>query len=232
MEKLAVEYHDTLNPKIWDGDTLKPAVLKQLRKISDKFIAWLNSPEIKIKDIVITGSGANYNWDASSDIDIHILIDLKEFKSKCHDFAHDFFDVKNKRFKEVFPITVYGMSVEITVEDESQGGISEAVYSIKRGEWVKKPKYNPPDYDENKAKKISNDWKKKMLKVMKKPKASYDELEGMRDDLKDYRRKSLEKGGEYDEGNIAFKDLRRRGIVDKMKAQAQKALSRDLSLKK
>ena len=71
-----------------------------------------------------------------------------------------------------------------------------------------------------------------MLKVMRKPKASYDELEGMRDDLKDYRRKSLEKGGEYDEGNIVFKDLRRRGIVDKMKAQAQKALSRDLSLKK
>lgn len=230
---LKLPYQDHLNPKIWDGLKLKPEVLKQLRKISDKFIEWCDAPDMQIKDIVLCGSIANYNWDPKhSDIDIHIFIDLDDFKDKCGEFAEDFFDVKNKRFKEVFPTKIYGMPVEITVEDYKKSAVSLAIYSIKKGEWVKKPVYKKPKYDSEKAKEISDKWKKKFDDVIAKKDAKYDEIENVRDDFKDFRSKNLEKGGEFDPANIAFKHIRRKGLIDKAKAKAQKALSKELSLTK
>jgi len=231
MANLAVEYHDHLNPLIWNGDRLKPEVLEHLRMVAKKFIEWCDAPEMKIKDIVFVGSNVNYNWDSDSDIDLHILIDLKKFQTDCHDFAHDFFDVKNKRFKEVFPIKLYGKSVEVTVEDETHHFVSGGIYSVTKGKWVREPKYDPPEYDKEKAQAISDKWKKKMVAKMKDPSATYDEMEGLRDKLKDYRSARLKKGGEFDVGNVAFKDLRRRGYVERLKKKAQQALTKELSLK-
>jgi hypothetical protein len=230
-EKLRVEYHDHLNPKIWNGMDLKPEVLKKLRDIANKFIEWCDAPKMVIKDIVMVGSGCNYNWDPTSDIDIHILV-RNELKGDCKEFADSFFDVKNKRFKEVFKIKVYDMDVEVIVDDSDHPATSQSMYSIRDGKWIHKPVYKEPEYDEDVAKSISDKWKKKFKALMAKKDASYDELEGMRDTFKDFRSKRLKKGGEFDVANIAYKDLRRIGIIDKMKEKAQQAMGRDLSLKK
>lgn len=228
MTDLAVEYHDHLNPKIWDGDKLKSDIETRLKKIADVFIDWCEVP-MKVKEILFLGSNANYNWDSDSDIDVHILIDLKSFKAENKEIAHDFFELKNKRFKDLFPIKVFGIPVEITVEDESNPYVADGVYSLSKGKWKHEPKFSPPDYDKAKAKAIAKKWKDTIIGAIKN--SSFKTLDKIKDDLKAKRKASLEKGGEFDEFNVAFKDVRRRGYVEKLKKAGEDALTKELTLK-
>ena len=69
---------DELNPKIWDGFDLDQEVRENLLTIAQDFY---NSTELtaEIKDVVLTGSLANYNWSEKySDYDLHILIDFRD----------------------------------------------------------------------------------------------------------------------------------------------------------
>lgn len=71
-------YQSTLNPAIWQSDeNIKPEISAKLLKIASDFYA-----EIKIKpalkDVLLLGSSANYNWTTTSDIDIHLVIDINE----------------------------------------------------------------------------------------------------------------------------------------------------------
>jgi predicted nucleotidyltransferase len=228
-EKLAVEYHDHLNPKIWDGDKLKPEVRSKCLEIAKEFEKYCETP-LDVKEIVLIGSNANYNWNPQSDLDIHILCNIKALKS-CENLTKEFFDVKNKKFKDQYNIRIYGLAIEVTVQDIKDGFESDGVYSLTKGKWLHEPKYSPPKYDEDEAKDISNTWKSKILKAVKSPKSDHKSLQKLKDELKNLRQSGLNRKGEFDEKNIAFKDLRRTGVVDKLKDVRDKKLKDELSIK-
>ena len=74
----AVEIHDQLNPKIWTEDKeLRPEVRAKVLQIVDKFKTQLlvDNVELKVEDIYILGSNANYNYTEESDLDVHIIAD-------------------------------------------------------------------------------------------------------------------------------------------------------------
>ena len=85
LKSILQSFHqrDRLNPKIWkksDGDILiNPKVREKLLEISKEFINFLKV-EIIVSDIIMTGSLANYNWSNFSDVDLHIVVDFKQFK--------------------------------------------------------------------------------------------------------------------------------------------------------
>jgi hypothetical protein len=83
---------DSLNPEIWQGNKLSDKVRVKLIKIAEDFFKDLEIPsEISIKDIIFTGSLANFNWSKFSDIDLHIVIDFNEFdadKIQIEDFFY------------------------------------------------------------------------------------------------------------------------------------------------
>ena len=67
---------EKLNDKIWNKDlTINQKVRKNLLQIAKDFIEFIKIKNLKIIDIVLTGSIANYNWHSKSDIDLHIIID-------------------------------------------------------------------------------------------------------------------------------------------------------------
>jgi predicted nucleotidyltransferase len=75
-------YNNTLNPDLWNPDnTLKPEIRENLMKIAQDFYTdtKLTAP---IEDIIMLGSSANYNWSPTSDIDLHVVIDLKKIGGK------------------------------------------------------------------------------------------------------------------------------------------------------
>lgn len=49
-----LEYHDVLNPALWNGDTLKPEVRQALLKIAEAWRNFTNIPEDKVYDVIIT----------------------------------------------------------------------------------------------------------------------------------------------------------------------------------
>lgn len=73
-----IKVNDTLNPKLFNVDThrMVPEVRKKLLEISNKFIEDLKDDgiEVDVKDIVLIGSNANYNYTKDSDLDIHLVI--------------------------------------------------------------------------------------------------------------------------------------------------------------
>jgi predicted nucleotidyltransferase len=228
-EKLAVEYHDHLNPKIWNGKTLKPEVRAKCLKIAKEFEKFCDV-DLDVKDTVLIGSNANYNWNPTSDLDIHILCDISKLKS-CENITREFFDVKNKKFKEQYDIRIYGLAIEVTVQDIKMGFESDGVYSLTKGKWLHEPKYSPPKYDADEAKNISDTWKDKIISAIKKPNATHKSLQKIKDELKKLRQSGLNRKGEFDEKNIAFKDLRKSGLVEKLKNERDKKLKQELSLK-
>ena len=71
------ELKPELNQNIWNEDVeLRPEVQLRLDEIANDFIEKLDLKEVEVKDVIITGSLANYNWSRYSDIDVHILIDF------------------------------------------------------------------------------------------------------------------------------------------------------------
>ena len=48
----SVEVHEELNPKLWDGEELKPEVKEKLNQIADEFLKYIEIP-LNIVDIEI-----------------------------------------------------------------------------------------------------------------------------------------------------------------------------------
>lgn len=76
-----IEKHETLNDKIFDVETqeMLPEVREKLLEIADNFVENVHEDELdlEVKDIVLIGSNANYNYTKDSDLDVHIIVKNK-----------------------------------------------------------------------------------------------------------------------------------------------------------
>ena len=68
-----------------------------LMDIVDEFVEGLDL-EAEIKDVIITGSLANYNWSKFSDIDLHILVDFAEVNEN-EEMVKKFFDAVRSNWR-------------------------------------------------------------------------------------------------------------------------------------
>jgi predicted nucleotidyltransferase len=95
---------DTLNPKVWENPddpkkaTLKPKVKEALTKIANDFEETL-AEEVKVDDVVLTGSLSNYNWSEYSDFDLHLIIDYKKFGKQIVLYK-DLFNLKKQLYNQ------------------------------------------------------------------------------------------------------------------------------------
>lgn len=219
---------DELNPKLWHNGRIDSDVRMQLLEIADDFIDTLSVDWVKPKDILFTGSLANYNWSEYSDIDLHVQYDFGEIYDNT-DFVDDYFRSKRSLWNEEHEkISICGYPVEISVEDVNAPCKSSGVYSLEENKWVKTPKQLSDDtYDKDYIKETA-------AEIMTKIDDTVDELKSgssikrmkdinrssqrLFDRLKDMRKKSLEtKAGEMASDNIVWKVLRREGYVGKLK---------------
>ena len=77
-EELSFEFHDELNPKFWKGEEIVEKVRKQLLLISEKWAKFADIPRSAIKDVVLVGGNANYNYTKFSDLDVHLVVDYSK----------------------------------------------------------------------------------------------------------------------------------------------------------
>ena len=86
----------SLSEDIWTSNQqLKPDILQAALSIANEYFEDLKlDPNIKIKDITLTGSLASYNWSDMSDFDLHILIDFKDLGDR--DLVEDYLRQKSR----------------------------------------------------------------------------------------------------------------------------------------
>lgn len=213
-----------LNPKIWVNNKINSRVRLRLLDIADDFIDNLAVRWVKPKDIVITGSIANYNWSSYSDIDVHIIMDYSQVYKK-KEFVEDYFNSKKEIWKRDHDdLKIYGFPVEIYVEDSAAKSNSSGIYSLNKNEWIKEP--TDLDNASLNEKYIKNEAAKYMTliddykKDLNKEKDSYkierigNKVKKLFDKLKGIRKESLKRSGEMGSGNIIYKILRRAGYLD------------------
>jgi hypothetical protein len=225
-----------LERNIWaDNDKLHPKIRTALLTIAKNFYDGLeltNKPPIK--DIIFTGSLANYNWSKYSDIDVHLLFDFSEYGEYKEIFEHMFLLAKS-RWNDKHSVKVKGYDVEIYAEDMNNPHHSTGVYSIQDDAWVKKPEQATPIVDaediKSKVQYFINMYK---LLIQSAPTTAPKELlkvtERLRDKIAKFRQAGLESTGEYSVENISFKVLRRIGLLDKLAEFRDKLVDVQLSV--
>lgn len=224
-----------LNQDIWVEDKLNPIVRKKLYKIAIDFFESFEFPDdIKIKDIIFTGSLANYNWSKYSDIDLHIVLDFKDFNGE-EKFMEDFFYAYKNIWNREHDITVYDYPVELYVQNLNDKLIATAVYSIVNDEWIKKPKKEVFKLDieliKNKAEKIIRELKNiSKLYDRREYQAVIDNVDRVKKKIKNLRQAGLDKGGEFSTENIIFKVLRRTTFMDQLDSFKAKAYDNMMSI--
>lgn len=227
-EKLA----DTLSPNLWDKMSLKPEVKIKLDEIADVFIEHLKLPVGSISDIILTGSSANYNYHDKSDIDLHIEIDAKKLGDVCAIDPLEYLVSKKTTFNEEHNIVINGFPVEVYAELSGVVHTSNAgVYSILKDVWVSKPTHFEPEVNNKTITDLANKFKNRIDAIIKNEVKDLKIIEKVRQDIKDMRKNSLMGDkGEYGEGNLAFKELRNSGYMEKIVDYARLVLDTKLSL--
>lgn len=233
----AIEKHNTLNTKLFTKEELlKDRVRDKMLEIVDEFLADLKEQDIKIKvdDILLIGSNASYNYTKDSDIDLHILANAKA-ANYSREIAEALYSAYRSLFNKQLDITIFDIPLEVFVETENSQRVSNGIYSVKKNKWVKKPVHEDiPDYDTKALNELVDKWEAKCIELIKEIKADklIDEKKVVKllEDIYDKLRKKGISKGEYSIENLAFKELRNKGYLDKLKDYRNDLVSKRLSL--
>ena len=217
--------HEQLNQDLFDGTHLRPEVREALLRIANKFKATLGIG-LEPKDIYFTGSGANFNYNDLSDIDLHVVYDFEEIGINA-EILIKYFIAKKQVFNNDYTITIKGMPVEVGVENLNEPIVSTAVYSVANDRWLVKPEYverllPKPDM------KQYYDIVQKIEDVIETRDSK--KIGELWDELYKIRKDSLQSEGEYGKGNALFKKLRNLGYLDRLKNAYYSSASEELSL--
>jgi hypothetical protein len=235
-EEESFRIQSELQPDLWDGDKLDPEVRERLLEIAEDFMAGLDV-EADIEDIRFTGSLANYNWSKYSDIDLHIVADFSKINSDT-DLVKAFFDAARMRWNDLHDIMIKGYEVEIYVENVNEKHKSTGIYSLTDDEWIKKPEPESRDIDFETADKKARDYADRAEYISKEiitKEQDFDRairmIDRIKQKIRDMRKVGLEsEESEFSPENIAFKILRRDGVLNNLTDLKQQAYDAKMSL--
>ena len=217
-------YKKELNPSFWKDNKFDPEIREKLLKISKDFYEALKLTA-PIKDVQLTGSLANYNWTDKSDLDVHVLIDFSdvdenvELVKKALDGMRFIWNLRHN-------IKLRGFDVELYVQDIHEPHTASGLFSLLNNEWIRIPKYNPPDIDykdvDKKYQGIVADILQ-MENLMATADFSsvteeelYNHAQKLKKKIMDMRKEGLAREGEFSVENLVFKKLRNEGYIEKI----------------
>jgi len=226
-----LEYHKTLNQKLFDGEILRPEVRMTLLKIAETWQKFSKIPNDIVKDIIFTGGNAQYNYTKYSDIDVHIVIDKKVLTGKSDpDLIDDYLSDKKTLWSKSRNIKVRGYTVELYAQDVDDKLVASGVYSLLNNKWVLKPEHGKYDFKHDDALKNKVDEFTDTINNMIEKELPDHEFKIMKDKLKNMRKAALASGSEFSFDNLVFKSLRNNGILDKMNKYLAQKQDNELSL--
>jgi len=231
---------DKLNPKIWNEDfTINQQVRKNLLQIANDFIKFTKIKNLKIVDIVLTGSMANYNWHSKSDIDLHIIFDLSNFK-KNERFVDEYLQTKKALWNKEHEIEIYGFKVEVYPENKAKNQKANGIFSLIKNEWIVKPvKTSDKNIDKDLIRKKYQNEVDKILRIESEAKRKdfdyikiINDIDKYKENLREKRSAAIREQGELAVENIVFKMLRNNGFLDRLSKLKKELYDNALTLER
>jgi hypothetical protein len=210
---LTLQYHDKLNPVLWNSDgTLKDGTAKKLLDTSYDFVKFSGVSKSRIKDIVVTGGNTNFNYTPLSDLDVHIMTD----ESGIDDSK--LYLKKGQYQKEHADMNIFGIQTEFYIQNFTEHfPKDQGVYSILNESWVLPPTHLDVQSMMDDPKIIGKI--KYYIHHIEKyliPDGTEKEIFAFKEKLFTMRSDGLGTNGEFSLGNMIYKDLRNRGLIDKI----------------
>jgi hypothetical protein len=245
-DKIGSFYNDELNPKFWDkyknknGETqwvFDRLVRKKLLKIAEDFYEKYSDllGDLPIEDIQLTGSLANFNYTDKSDLDVHVLVDFNKVKSKP-EMVKAAVDGIRFVWNLRHDVVIRNHDVELYLQNIHEPHTASGLYSLLNDKWIRKPKFDPPEVDEQDVRKKFdglaseiNQMESKLVTSSSLPKDAkemYKRLIRLKEKIQKMRKDGLSKDGEFSIGNLAFKMLRNEGYISKLIDLISKAYAR------
>ena len=222
---LAINFHDELNPQLWENGRMRPEVRKALMRIANNFKEFLGSDMFDLLDITVSGSNAAYTYTPQSDIDLHLVVmipDAHEAELK------ELFTAKKYQYNDQHNIKIRGYDVELYVQDAEDAHHSMGIYSILHNRWNSKPKKKRAQIDDIEVKEKYQCIKHRINRAIVSD--NYDLVKAVWDAVKNLRKSGLERAGEFSPENLAFKILRADGTLDKLRRHMGDLQDKDLGL--
>ena len=227
---------DRLYPKFWKNNTLNPIVARKLMLIADDIIQSLNILNQEVKDVVITGSIASYNWHEMSDIDLHIMLDFDKIDDN-YDLVKRMLDQTRINWNKKHNIKIAGKEVELYFQHYNEPHEANGIWSLELEKWLAEPVKLNPEIDlittEKKAESIA-----KCIEHLyelfqdQKYKETYNYAGKIKQKIARMRRSGLNKEGIYSPENLAFKMLRNAGYLEKLSSLKIESYDKMMSLNK
>jgi hypothetical protein len=234
LNEVVIEYHETLNPKLWEKDnTLKDDVREALVKLAQAFIEFLEIDNSYIEDVILTGSNCNYNWNNGSDLDIHVVLSFSEFQKSCSTVdIEEMFMTKKSLWNSEHDIDIHGIPTELYVQNSEQTlPKDDALFSLGKNQWVTEPsKIEGFTVDKAAIKAIAEPISKKIKEFISSKSTDITAIKKLQDEIRNMRQKGLAKNGQFGVENLAFKELRNAGDIEKLYDYSAKLEDDDLSL--
>jgi len=227
-----LEYHNELNPKLWDNYALNEKVSEALLRIASEFIEFLAIPASSVVDMIITGSNCSFNYSKLSDIDLHLVVDEKAVCKDCPgSFIEDCFKAKKNLWNKDHDITIRGYQVELYAQPSTASLTAAGIYSLKQKKWTKKPNVSQPhDFDSLSVKAKAGEIMDLIDSAIDDKVTEKGSLQNIKDRIKRLRQSGLEKNSEYSAENLAFKTVRNNGYLDKFDNYVKRSDDSVLSL--
>jgi len=133
MESILDPVHKELNPAIWNDDmTIKPEVREEL--LNPIFKDLPERMKDKIVNVHFTGSNTGYQYNDSTDIDIHIEV--------ADDEVEEAVRLVTAGPQENLADTGHRIEYYAHVGDEFVGSVGKgSVYDLLNNKWIEKPEY-------------------------------------------------------------------------------------------
>lgn len=219
-------YNSILNPEIWaTEDAIKPEVLNKLLTIANTFYkdTDLNVP---LENVYFLGSTAGYNWSPTSDIDLHLLVDFSKIDDN-EELVKNYVGGLKSKWNDSHDIRIGNHPVEVYIQDVNEINRSQAVYSLTKNTWVKKPKIEDIQIDKATILKKYKEYVTFINTAVKEQ--DLDKLKRLIKRLYEMREAGLSKSGEYSTENLVFKLLRSTGYVNQLKDAINNNTDKNLS---
>ena len=221
----AVQFHDELNPALWQNQQLRPEVKEKLLAIAQDFKEFIGIDLYDLVDITISGSNAAYTYTPNSDIDLHLVVMIPD----AHDAElRQLFDSKKYQYNDQYDFMIRGYDVELYVQDAQQPHHSMGIYSLLQDRWLRQPQPTKATVDDSSVKHKYRSYKSRIAQAIDDGDA--DRVRKLWNSIKDMRKSGLVRGGEFSVENLVFKLLRAEGDLNDLREAMTDIKIRSMSL--
>ncbi|MEY3080963.1 MAG: hypothetical protein RJA94_948 [Pseudomonadota bacterium] len=211
-----------LDPRLWDGDKLRPDVRARTLEIVTDLFADLKMPDLAIKNVEIRGSTVSYEYDDNADLSVRVFLDTSNYKGDVKQL-NALLKTYTDYLEAVYEGTLLLRGVPLEPQfyavkspsQETQAGIGH--YSLTDDAWMEHPSIQENRFDRNQ---IMTDAKgfiaeyNRLVSDYFADKKAFDcgRLGAFTKEMRKYRGAGIDKDGTRSTSNLTYRMLRRLNV--------------------